>query len=171
MQITNTTTVGEAAPFINEEHLKELLESELITALPLEKSVFAMTLGEFLECFADDYATRFFSNPDTILIFAVGRLKQWRSEMESVSKILTLNELKLTNEEKAAQRGVVFPTAQESILCEAVEYFHLHSFDEAEQIPLSNYLIMKRKKSAEALYQRNLNKIYAAKNEKAGKTK
>ena len=163
MQITNQTTIAEATPFINGEHLKTLMESDKITPLPLEKSVFSMTIGEFIECLSDDYTMKFFSNPDDILVLAIGRLKTFKQEIENVNKIMSLNEIKLTNEEKAAQRGVIFPSFGETILCEAVEYFNLHSLDDAEKIPLSNYLIMKRKKSAEALYQRNLNKQYEQK--------
>lgn len=119
-----------------------------------------MTVGEFIECLNDDYLSTFFSNGDDLLVVAIGRIKQFKTEMEQIQKLLALNEIKLSNEEKAAQKGVVFPSFEETMLCECVDYFHLHSLDEAEKIPLSNYLIMKRKNSAESLFERNLNRIY-----------
>lgn len=153
-------------PFLKPEHVEQLLKSDKIQPLPFGKSVFEMTVGEFAECLDENYTARFFENPDELFIIAMGRLKHFKNEIDSVGKILKLNEIKLTADEKAAQRGVVFPTFQENLLCETLEYFHLHSLEEAEKIPLSNYLIMKRKKSAEALYERNLNKIYSEKGKK-----
>ena len=166
MDVTDKTTVAEAAPFLKPEHLRQLIESDRIAPIKGDKSVFEMSIGEFLQCLTDDYAQQFFSNPDELLVVAVGRLKHFKSEMDNVNRILSLNEIKLTAEEKAAQRGVVFPSFGESVLCETVEYFHLNSFDDAEKIPLTNYLIMKRKKGAEALYTRNLNRIYSEKSNK-----
>lgn len=166
MEITNTTTVGEALPFLKPEHIEELMKSEKVQPLPYHKSVFEMTVGEFIECLDDKFAESFFKNPEELLVTAMGTLKHFRNELDSVNKILKLNEVKLTPEETAAQRGVVFPSFQESILCECVEWFHLHSIDDAEKLPFSNWLIMKRKRSADVLFERNLNKLYSDKSKK-----
>lgn len=161
MKITKETTVGEASVFIKSEHFHSLMEK--CEAVPLEKPVINMTVGEFIEATGEDYVNCFFENRDEKLYKAVGRLKQFNKEMESVSRIFKSNEIKPTTEELAAQRGVVFPSFGESMLCDCLEWFHLHSLDDAGNIPLSNYLIVKRKKSAESLYERNLNKIYSEK--------
>ena len=167
MDITNRTTIGDAAPFITEEHLKTLIDSDKIKAIDLEKPIIKMTVGEFLEALDPAYAIeKFFSDPDELLVNAVGRIKTFKKEIEDISNVLKVNEISLSVEEKAAQRGVVFPSYEESVLCECVEWFHLHSLDDAEKVPLSNYIVMHRKHSAEALFDRNLNKIY---NEKAKK--
>lgn len=162
-QITNETTVGEASPFLTKEHIDEMLKSDKVTPIIYGKSVIEMTVGEFLRCLDDDYVLEFFKDPEERLVIAVGRLKSFRQQIENIQKVFSMNEIKLTQEEQAAQRGVVFPSFGENMLCDCVEYFHLTSLDSAENIPLSNYLIMKRKKSAEALYERNLNKIYSEK--------
>lgn len=161
MDITKKTTVGEALPYLKKEHIEELLER--CDEIALVKPVFSFTVGEFIESLDEEYVMSFFNKYDEPLVVAIGRIKRFRNELEQIRKILSLNEIKLSPEEQAAQQGVVFPSFQENILCECVEYFHLHSLDEAEKIPLSNYLIMKRKKGAEALYERNLNKIYTKK--------
>lgn len=168
MEISNRTTVGEASPFLKGEHFEHLLE--ICDPMPLPHPVIKMTVGEFIEALDEHYALDFIKDREELLVVAVGRVKQFRKEMEDVSKILKQNEIKPTTEEISAQRGVIFPSFKESILCDCLEWFNLHSLDEAENIPLSNYLILKRKKSAEALYERNLNKIYTGKN-KQGKRK
>lgn len=161
MDITKKTTVGEALPYLKKEHIEELLEK--CDEIALVKPVFSFTVGEFIESLDEEYVMSFFRKYDEPLVVAIGRIKRFRNELEQIRKILSLNEIKLSPEEQAAQHGVVFPSFQENMLCECVEYFHLHSLDEAENIPLSNYLIMKRKKGAEALYERNLNRQYLRK--------
>lgn len=163
MDITRETTIGEAAPFLKGEHLQQLLDDPRVTSI-MGVSVFDMTVGEFLEAMEDDYAyKKFFYDPDANLIEAVGKLKNFRKQMEDVQKLLKMNEPKLSSEETQAQAGVVFPSFEESMLCDCIEWFHLRSMDEAEALPFSDYLVMQRRKNAEALYNRNLNKVYAAK--------
>ena len=164
MTITNKTTIGEAALFMKKEHFEQLLEQ--CEPVRLEKPIISMTVGEFIEACDDDYIMRFFQDKGQLLVVAIGKVKQFNKEMENISKLFKLNETKPTNDELTAQKGVVFPTFQETMLCECLEWFHLHSLDDAEKIPLSNYLIVKRKKTAEARYERNLNKLYADKNNK-----
>lgn len=166
MEITDQTKVCEAMPFLKPEHVEELMKSDKIQPIPYKKSLFEMTVGEFIQCLDDKYTAKFFEDPDELFVIAMGRLKYFKNDMENVGKIMKLNEIRLSADEKAAQKGVVFPSFGESMLCECVGYFNLHSLDEAENIPLSNYLIMKRKKSAEALYERNLNERYSRKNKK-----
>lgn len=166
MEITNETKVCEAMPFLKPEHVEELMKSDKVNPIPYKKSIFEMTVGEFIMCLDEKYTAKFFEDPDEYLVVAMGRLKHFRNEMENVSKILKMNEIKLSAEEKSAQRGIIFPSFGESMLCECVDYFNLHSLDEAEKIPFSNYLIMKRKKSAESLYERRLNEIISNKNKK-----
>lgn len=166
MKITNRTLVGEVATILNGEHLEKLLEQ--CPAVELEKPLIGMTVGEFLECLGEDYPYTFFQDNKQRLTVAIGRFKQFKKELEDIQKVLKLNEISTTPEEQAAQNGVVWPTFQEGVLCDCVDWFNLHSLEDAEKLPLTNYLIMKRKKNAESLFERNLNKIY---NEKAKRKK
>lgn len=163
MDITRDTTISEAAPFLKEEHIQQLLDDERVPTV-MGVSVIGMTVGEFLEALEPEYPIKkFFWDPDGNLLEAIGKIKSFRDQMDGIQKVLKMNEIQLSPEERSAQSGVVFPSFGESLLCECVEWFNLHSIDEAENIPLSNYLVMKRKKSAEALFERNLNKIYTQK--------
>lgn len=164
MTITDKTTVGEAIPFIKSEHFEELLEK--CDPMPLKKPIIAMTLGEFIEALGENYYETFFDDYQELLVVAIGRVKQYKKEIDDISKVLQLNEIKESSEEQAAKKGIVWPSFQENMLCSAVDWFHLHSLDEAENLPLSNYLIYARKVAAEAKYERNLNQIYMNKSKK-----
>lgn len=162
VKITNKTTVGEALPFLKGEHLEELLK--ICDPIPLKKPVISMTLGEFLECLDDNYYQTFFEDYQELLVVAIGRVNQFKKEMEDISKVMKLNEVTESAEEKAAKNGIVWPSFQENMLCNALDWFHLHSLDDAENIPLSNYLVYARKVAAEAKFERQLNQIYMNKN-------
>lgn len=167
MQITNKTTVGEVLPYLKSEHFEELMKK--CDPIPLKKPIISMTLGEFIDALRDDYYHTFFSDYDEPLSVAIGRVNQYKKEMENIAKLMKINEIKETSEEQAAKKGIVWPTYQESMLCNAVEWFNLHSIDEAENLPLSNYLIYARKVAAEAKYERQLNQIYSNKNKQRRK--
>jgi len=161
MDITEKTTVREAAIFLKKEHIDELLEK--VNPVTPKKPVFSMTVGEFIEACDDDYVKTFFNDPDEYLIIAVGQLKAYKRDIENVSKILELNKIKQDADEAAAAAGVVFPSFGESILAECLEWFHLHSIEEAENVKLTDWLLVKRAKTAEMKYERNLMRVHDAK--------
>ena len=43
-----------------------------------------------------------------------------------------------------------------SVLLDCVKAFHLHSMDEAEQVPLTSWLAVYQDNASAAIYQRNL---------------
>lgn len=161
MDITQKTTVREAAAFLKKEHIEELMDK--VDPYTPKKPVFEMTVGEFIEALDEDYAKVFFDDPDEYLVIAVGRLKAFKRDIENVQKILALNEIKLDADEVQAQAGIVFPTVGENMLVECVEWFHLHSIREAEDVKLTDWLLMKKSKNAGQKYERNLMKVHEAK--------
>jgi len=167
VDITKTTTIEEVAPFLKPEHIEALLEK--CDTVALTKPIIGFTVGEFLEATDEKYIMTFFKDPKELVTTAVGRLKQFKKEMEQIQMLLKQNEIKLTPEEQQAQKGVVFPSFQECVLVETMEWFGLHNLNDAEDIPLSNYLVMKRKKNADALFERRLNEIYANKSKTKNK--
>lgn len=157
LDITRDTTIAEAAPYIKEEHIKELMEKA--EEMPLIPPVYGYTVGEFVEALDEDHWKEFVKDPNKPLMQALGELKTFNRQLSEIVKVMEVNSPKLSSDEEAAKRGVVFPSAGESILIECCEWFHLHSLDEAENIKLSNYLIMRRGKTADTLFERNLMKI------------
>lgn len=157
LDITNETTIREAAPYLKPDHIKTLMEKA--DEMPLYPPVYGYTVGEFVEALDRDQASEFLKDPDKPLMVALGEMKAFNRQMEEIVKVMEANNPKLSGDEEAAKKGVVFPSVGESILIECCEWFHLHSLDEAENIRLSNYLVMRRGKTAETLYERNLMKI------------
>ena len=146
MVITTSTPTVLVLPILTYDVLEKLMETTPL--MEMEKPIWKMTCGEFIECLDEE---------------AIGHLKCFKRDMESLQRYLNLNEIKETSEENQAKQGVVFPTFQETILITVAEFFHLRNFEEAEDIPFSNFLLINKYKTANAKFERNLNKIITSK--------
>lgn len=160
MDITRDTLTAAVLPTLKQADFEALLEK--IDPIPLKQSLFAMTCGEYIAACRDGWVE---SNilTEEYLVVAIGRLKQFKKEQEQIAKYLKLNEITETSEEKQAKAGIVFPTFEESIILTVAEYFHLKNFDEAEEVPFSNFLLIHKKQTAESKFERNLHRVYDSK--------
>ena len=129
-----------------------------------------MTIGEFSSIILDEQAyIQTFMKPNERAYKAFGRLKSFKREMEDISKWIQKHEVKQTEDERRAAIGVDFPNFVTKILITCVQFFNLHSFKEAESIPLADYLVILQDQSAAMLYQRNYSKILEQKQKTHGK--
>lgn len=159
MQITTSTPTIEVLPLLTDDIFQQLVEKTPL--LEMEKPIWSMTCGEFIECLDEDYTKRFFDEPT--IGEAIGHFKCFKRDMEALEHYLHQNDTKDTNEEMQAKSGVVFPSFGETILLTVAEFFNLHNFNEAEDVPFSNYLLIHKYKTANAKYERALNQIYTNK--------
>lgn len=158
MKITKKTRVKELLPLLTEHRMERLLRD--IPEYPLDKSILSMTIGEFADILLDEESYILtLLRPNERAWKAFGRLKVFRREMEEISKWMKKYEIKQSEEEKRAAIGIEFPDFIAKILITVVQFFGLHSFKEAEQIPLADYLIILQEQSSSIRYQRNYSKI------------
>lgn len=162
MRITNKTLTRDVIPLLTQETLRELLEK--VPAMPLKKPVLAMTVGEFGEIVDDEdaFVAKLLKHRKALKAF--GLLKQYRQEMEALSKFFKLYDTKKTQEETAAAKGIVFPNLAQRMLIDCVRWFHLNSTEEAEKVKLSEWLTLWQDEAANVLYQRQYMNIMDAKN-------
>lgn len=169
MIINRKTKTKHVLPLLTKETLEDLLAK--IPAVPLRKPLLQMTVGEFADILEDE--TQYIAN---ILgcrraLKAFGRLKQFRTELEQIQKFMKLYDHQPTQEEKAAERGVRFPSFGQRMLIDCVKFFGLHSFKEAEKTPVSEWLTIFQSEASAVLYQRNYNKIMENKQKLKSKAK
>lgn len=162
MKITRKTLTRDIFPLLTKELLEELLEK--VPAVPLKKPLLSMTIGEFGAIVDDEetYIVKLLSHRKALKAF--GLLKQYRQEIEGISKFLKLYDYQKTQEEKAAAVGIRFPNLSQRILIDCVKWFHLNSMEEAENIKVGEWLTIWQDEAASALYQRNYMRIMDAKN-------
>ena len=160
MVIDEKTLTMTVLPYMSKEQFDELVEK--CEEVPLDKPLLEMTCGEFIQSMEDDFLNEIFKEP--YLYDAVGKYKSYKAQMEQIDTYLKLNEFKLSSEEERAQIGINFPSFPERILMTVTEFFHLHSFKEAEKIPFTNYLVITNSKNADAKFERQYGKIMEQKN-------
>ena len=165
MKITRRTRVKDILFLLTEKRMEYLLDN--IQEYPLDKSILSMTIGEFAEILLDEqaYVMKILS-PRERAYKAFGRLRTFKREMQDVSNFMKRYEIKQTEDEKRAAVGVDFPDFIAKILITVTQFFNLHSFKEAEQIPLADYLIILQEQSSSIRYQRNYSKIVEQKHGK-----
>ena len=158
MQVTKKTKVKDILPFLTEERFNSLLEA--VEEYPLEKNILSFSVGEFADLTIDEESyIKKILNPNEKVYIAFGKLKSYRNQMKQLADYLKTFELKLTPEEKMASQGIDFPSTVERMLLDCVKFFHLHSMEEAEKIPLSDWFVALKDSVATARYSRNYSRI------------
>lgn len=168
MKITKRTKVKDLLPLLTEKRMEYLLDN--IQEYPLDRSILSMTIGEFAEILMDEQAYMMkILNPRERAYIAFGQLKSFKRQMEEISAWMKKYEIKQSAEEKQAAVGISFPDFIAKILITVVQFFNLHSFKEAEAIPLSDYLVILQDQSSAIKYQRNYSKLIEQKSKQHGK--
>lgn len=137
---------------------------------PVPVNILALTVGELLRIvtkqdYMQDYCER---NADGIVEqarLAKGIIKAVEGLMATVKSW----QPPLTAEQQQAAEGVKYPNFAESVLLECVDAYHLHSTAEAEGLPLADWYLVHKQRSAEARYNYNYNAIITRKHEQATK--
>lgn len=162
MRVTNETLWADIEPLMTEERLTEAVE--LVPAKPTDRKVAESTVGEWLELVSgDDAAVLKFVGSSEKAVDVLGRVKTLKAELEGIGRFFTQNRVDYTPEEAQASNGVVYPQYAARILLEVQQRFFLHSLKEAEDVPLADYMVAWLDASANAKYQRNLQKIQSEK--------
>lgn len=162
MKIDKKTLMADLLPILNGDRLEYILER--VPAHPLNKPVLNMTVGEYIEALDKEWPLQFFKCRTAFE--ALGKLKQYRKEMEDVAKFIEFHSVPLDAGEKAAMAGIDFPTAQEAILLTCLHEFNCPCIDSvgkrairrgvrgAADIPLAEYLLVLKEKASSAKYER-----------------
>ncbi len=162
MKLTNKTLTKDVLPLLTKELLEEILDK--VPAVPLDKPLLSLTVGEFGEIIEDEetYIVKLLKHRKALKAF--GLLKQYRQEIEAISKFFKLYDVRKTADESNAAKGVVFPNLAQRMLIDCVRWFHLNNTEAAEKIKVSEWLTMWQDEAANMLYQRQYMNIMDAKN-------
>lgn len=168
MKITKKTKTRDILPLLTKERLEDLLEQ--VEPVPLEKTLLSMSIYEFNDVINDE---------ETLLLNLIkgnkyalqflGKLKSFRTQIDGLNSFFKRIEVKQSSEESSAARGVLFPDIIQKMLLTCCRFFHLKSFEEAEQCKVSDYMLIYQSEAANAIYQRNYNKIMEQKQKNKAK--
>lgn len=165
MIITKRTKTKDVLPFLTKERLELLIND--VPEVPLKKPILSLTCGEFIECLDDDYVLGFLKQKRALKAF--GMVKSFKKQMSDIERYLKANHVKESPEMVQAGATCVFPTFGQSILMTVCEYLHLDRIEKAADVPLSEFLMIQRKQSAENKFSINHSKILEQKNKQKQK--
>lgn len=164
MRITRRTRTRDILPLLNGERLEELLKSVPRVQFS-KKRVVEMSIAEFAEVSDEGYVLKIIAGEKRALQM-LGKVKDYREQMSELGKFIEKHRVEQGKDEKLAAQGVDFPGTIARMLMSVTQFFHLHSFDEAEKISVSAYLMIMQSEAADAQYQRNYNRIINQKSKK-----
>lgn len=167
IRITKRTRTRDILPLLNAESIERLLDA--VPEYPLETTVLSMKIRQFASILEDEesFIAQILNEKRALVAF--GRLKQYRKEIKQFANFLKLYDFKEGNDETQAKKGIVFPKMSMRMLSDVVRYFHLKSFDEAEDYTVSQWLAIFQEDAANALYQRRLHEIFQSKSKQKKK--
>lgn len=163
MIITESTTYEEAAAFIElmSEDQKAILNQR---AVELFGDPWGMKIGEILgmiEKQADSFPFNIHSADITLLQYL------WMQQLDDffnrLSKILERFKVAETQEQKQASQGSLKMSFREGVLVFLRSYFGLHTFDEALELPLADFLLAKKDEYNKTIFNINYARISARK--------
>lgn len=123
-----------------------------------------LRIGDFFDCIRCDFSvigvcSTWNNATQAQYIWAMG----FADYMENFSKMLERMTLRGTAEQQQAQMVCLRVGFEESVLVFLQDFFGLHSFKEAEDITVNEYLIAKKSAYNKAAFERKLNDIYKLK--------
>lgn len=158
MRITKWTKTRDLLALLpDKEAFERVLEA--VPPAPLKRPLLSLTVGEIAEIFDDPDTYMALILSERRALKAFGRLKQFNTEMDGISKFIKMYDTKKSQDEEQAARGIVFPTMSQRMLLDCVKFFRLHSMKEAEKVPFADWLTVFQDEASSAKFQRNYSKI------------
>lgn len=148
-------------PLLTEERAEYLLAN--VPPYPLETPVLQMTLGEYFVATTEGFTERLLKEKRAYKAF--GRLRQLKSELETLGKWLKRFDVPMSADEQAAAASVEFPSAEQRMVLDVIRWGLVvpregeDILDAAERVKLSAWLLAHQEHVCNALFERNLSKI------------
>ena len=181
MKITKTTKLRDACFAMSGEFWQRLIEQVADRDIEAQnyRPLRTYTIGEFIKLSTsltngDNKAIIEFFTPNrkwwqskyNLTIWEVAiRLKWLMREMEWIGKYFESLEVKQDNDERKASENIKWNSPYISMLLYAQKRFYRTSLEDAENVPLSDYLVAKKEEVDGIKYQRNLMTIHKKEHE------
>ena len=156
MKITKKTKTGELLPVLKADDLDTILCK--VIASTKSRNVLNMKIGEYI-IFTNYGLERELLSQKKALKF-LSLLKSYREQLEGIANYIKSISPSESEDERRASVGVKFPTFEERMLLDVQKELHLTSMEQAEQVPLSTWLLLLKDKCANVNFQKNLNALY-----------
>lgn len=160
--ITDRTKTRDILPFLTTGNLKEVLDK--VQSVPLDTPIPEMTVSDFNDLLSapEDYTLRMAKDNRKALVF-LGKCKDLYNQLEGFKRFMSRFEYKQSAEEKQASNGIPFPSFGNQMVITLVETYHLHSVDEAGEMPVKAWMLAFEHNASQTLFSRRYNEIITKK--------
>ena len=149
---------------------KESRQALIDAACGMYGAYWDLTLGRFFAISAGDVSfLEIKRSPTVAQVFWLKGLEDFAKEFEQACKNVQMPKTLLRKNEDQAARACLKMTPQESMLTFVQKHFGLHSYREAEQITLAEYMMARRAQYNEVVMQRRLEQLQMAEIKKGQK--
>lgn len=156
--IDKRTRTRKILPLLTISNIGDVIKN--VPAIPMRKPLTDWTIEEFDEAL---------TSPETVLfkmalqnrraLVFLGRVKDFYDSLEGFQKFTQQFEIKQSAEEKQAANGVPFPSFGNSMLITLIEFYHLHSVEEASKMRLKEYMLAFQHNAANAMFNKRYSDI------------
>ena len=146
---------GQYLPYIPDDEQAKLVEA----AQKVLGSYWELKVGQFFECLNGNFECIGIKNDECEMMAQLMWVRGFKGFVETMMKVLQRYEVKQTADEKLASASCEKMSFEESTLVFLQRYFGLHSFEEAEELPLSNFVISKKAAYNKATFERKAGEI------------
>ena len=156
--IDKRTRTRQILPLLTISNIGEVIKS--VPAVPMEKPLTEWTIEEFDEAL---------TSPETILmkmalknrkaLVFLGRVRDFYDSLEGFKQFTQKFEIKQSAEEKQAANGVPFPSFGNSMLTTVIEFYHLHSVEEASKMQVREWMLAFQHNASTAMFNKRYSDI------------
>ena len=140
---------------------------------PMQVDIFSMPVGEVLQCiFSSESLCNYADEKYKTVIDKLSFIKGFIDKSNTVFSVLN----KFNNDVSPEYNQAVLelgnqPSITETMLTDCVGWYHLHSTAEAEQLPFSDWFLMKKREAYNGSVERRTQAIINRKHEQQLKSK
>ena len=156
--ITEKTKTREILPFLTTSNIKNLIKD--VDVVELDVPITEMRIEEFEELISapEQFMLRLATKNKRALVF-LGKCKDLVNSLEGFSKFVSQYESKHSPEEKQAMNGINFPSFGNNMLTTLIEFYHLHSVEEASNMKVKEWMLVFEHQASNALFSRRYSEI------------
>lgn len=156
--ITKRTRTRKILPLLTISNITEVIKS--VPAIPMEKPLTDWTIEELDEALTspESFIFKMALHNRKALVF-LGRCRDFMESLEGFQQFVKSFEIKQSAEEKQAANGVPFPSFGNSMLITLVEFYHLHSVEEASKKLVKEWMLVFQHNAANAMFNKRYSDI------------
>lgn len=127
---------------------------------PMDVNIMKMSVGDVIRCIMSEKTlAEYVESLDYTVFDKFAFVKGFINKANAVFKSFEQYSTDIPIEYTVVSSNVKGLSTVESIICDCIKFFHLHSTDEAEKLPFGDWYLMKKEQCVSQCIERKYNKM------------